>query len=95
MKLSGGHWLALALAWLPGAAFGSQKVLFGGKENPLDAKLEKLAIDTLVEFHVPGLAIAVVDGDDTWAAVSLAAHGKWMPPILGVNLSGSWHLHIL
>ncbi|KAH8666343.1 putative penicillin-binding protein [Xylariales sp. PMI_506] len=60
-----GAWTAAATA---AAALESQKVIHGGKANPLDAAFEKLAIETLLDYHVPGLAIAVVDGDDVWAA---------------------------
>ncbi|RYP60415.1 hypothetical protein DL769_008118 [Monosporascus sp. CRB-8-3] len=44
----------------------SQKVL-KGKANPLDESFEKIVGKALEEWHVPGLSIAVIDGDDTWA----------------------------
>ncbi|KAI1842021.1 hypothetical protein JX266_011776 [Neoarthrinium moseri] len=58
----------LLLDLLLGTALASQKVMSGGRRDPLDADFEKLAVKTLKQWHVPGLAIAVVDGDDTWAA---------------------------
>jgi hypothetical protein len=41
------------------------------KKNPFDADFEKFALSKLEEWHVPGLSIAVIDGDETWSAVSL------------------------
>jgi hypothetical protein len=41
-----------------------------GGNGPFDVRFEKLANDTLEFWKVPGLSIAIVDGDDTWAAVS-------------------------
>ncbi|KAK9771568.1 putative Beta-lactamase/transpeptidase-like protein [Seiridium cardinale] len=58
--------LAISLLW--STALATQKVLSGDRLGPLDAKFEELAIQALEEWHVPGLAIAVVDGDDTWSA---------------------------
>ncbi|KAK8053488.1 beta-lactamase/transpeptidase-like protein, partial [Apiospora saccharicola] len=50
-------------------ALASQKVLTGHHDhNPLDDAFERFALETLDEFHVPGLAIAIVDGKNTWAA---------------------------
>ncbi|KAK8130957.1 beta-lactamase/transpeptidase-like protein [Apiospora sp. TS-2023a] len=50
-------------------ALASQKVLTGHHDhNPLDDAFERFALETLDEFHVPGLAIAIVDGENTWAA---------------------------
>lgn len=39
------------------------------KNGPFDEGFEKLVSKTLESWKVPGLAIAVVDGDDTWAQV--------------------------
>ncbi|ORY62645.1 putative penicillin-binding protein [Pseudomassariella vexata] len=51
------------------AVLATQKVLgVGGKGNPLDDDFNKFAIDALGEFHVTGIAIAVVDGMESWAA---------------------------
>lgn len=47
----------------------SQKVL-QGDDTRLDKAFESFALDIMQEFHVPGLAIGVVEGDNTWAAVS-------------------------
>lgn len=37
--------------------------------SPLNTTFEKLVNSTLQKWHVPGVAIAVVDGDHTWAEV--------------------------
>ncbi|KAH9208370.1 putative penicillin-binding protein [Leptodontidium sp. 2 PMI_412] len=60
------------LQYLPTSLALEQKILEngGGKQpSPLDAKLAELVKDTLKEWHVPGLSIGVVDGDDMWAEV--------------------------
>ncbi|RYP15144.1 hypothetical protein DL765_005883 [Monosporascus sp. GIB2] len=50
----------------PTLAHASQHVL-KGKENPLDENFGKTVRKALEKWHVPGLSIAVIDGDDTWA----------------------------
>lgn len=50
---------------VPGNAANEQQ-----KKNPLDAEFEKFALAKLEAWHVPGMSIAVVDGDETWSAVS-------------------------
>jgi len=52
-------------------ADASQEPLRGAeKENgPFDEKFGQLANETLERWKCPGLSIAVVDGNDTWAAV--------------------------
>ncbi|OOF96712.1 hypothetical protein ASPCADRAFT_514954 [Aspergillus carbonarius ITEM 5010] len=35
--------------------------------NPLDERFKNLVHETLNQWHVPGISIAVVDGDHTWA----------------------------
>jgi hypothetical protein len=74
MKLGIGYY-----TWglLPATALASQKVLGNKPSSPLDGKFEQFAIETLHEWHVPGIAIAVVDGKDTWAAVSLSTSLSW------------------
>jgi hypothetical protein len=62
------HALGLSLLW--STALAAQKVLSGDGSNPLNTKLEDFVVEALEEWHVPGLAIAIVDGEDTWAAVS-------------------------
>jgi hypothetical protein len=47
-----------------------QLVLKDKPASPFDSKFAKLAKETLELWHVPGLSIAVVDGNDTWADVS-------------------------
>lgn len=38
-------------------------------QSPLNAEFEKFVHETLQKWHVPGMAIAVVDGEHTWAEV--------------------------
>ncbi len=40
------------------------------RSGPFDAKFAKLVKETLDKWHVPGISIAVVDGDDMWAEVT-------------------------
>lgn len=56
----------------PTEAMASQKVL-QGDDTRLDKAFGSFALDIMQEFHVPGLAIGVVEGDNTWTAVSLAS----------------------
>lgn len=66
------------LRYLPTSLALDQKILEngGGKQpSPLDAKLAELVKDTLKEWHVPGLSIGVVDGDDMWAEVRVSLPG--------------------
>jgi CubicO group peptidase (beta-lactamase class C family) len=37
--------------------------------GPLDANFDKLVDETLKDWHVPGISVAVVDGDSTWTKV--------------------------
>ncbi|KAH8892999.1 beta-lactamase/transpeptidase-like protein [Thozetella sp. PMI_491] len=48
-------------------ASGPEQPLGGGASPcPLNEEFDKLVEDLLEEWHVPGLAIAVIDGDSTW-----------------------------
>lgn len=60
----------LATALVTSTASATQKVLGGVKENPLNSEIHELVIDALHEWHIPGLSIAVIDGKNTWTAVS-------------------------
>lgn len=40
-------------------------------QSPLNAEFEKFVHETLQKWHVPGMAIAVVDGEQIWAEVSI------------------------
>ncbi|KAK8120095.1 hypothetical protein PG999_004215 [Apiospora kogelbergensis] len=59
---------AAALLLCPVASASQQVLADGHEHSPLDGAFERFALTTLDEFHVPGLAIAVVDGENTWAA---------------------------
>ena len=39
------------------------------EDGPLDQKFEKIVKDTLELWHVPGVSVAVVDGEHTWSKV--------------------------
>jgi hypothetical protein len=39
-------------------------------KNPLNEDFKLLAKEQLEKWHVPGIAISVVDGDETWAEVN-------------------------
>jgi CubicO group peptidase (beta-lactamase class C family) len=40
------------------------------ENGPLDKKFERLVKETLDTWHVPGVSVAVVDGENTYARVS-------------------------
>lgn len=42
----------------------------GGSEGPLTRDFRRKVNHWLGEWHVPGLAVGVVDGDQTWTRVS-------------------------
>jgi hypothetical protein len=44
------------------------------EDGPLDKEYEELVTRTLERWNVPGVAVAVVDGEMTYARVSIAAH---------------------
>lgn len=62
--------LALCLPHVAAASDPTQKTLLGSS-NPLDEKFGVYVKELLNKWHVPGVAIAVVDGDDIWAEVCL------------------------
>jgi hypothetical protein len=63
----------LSLLQFQGFGFAAeQKVLKGGKSNPLNEDFERLVHETLELWHVPGVAIGVVDGDLEWSQVSIS-----------------------
>lgn len=47
----------------------NQQVLKSDDTGPFTSKFGRLANETLELFHVPGVSIAVVDGDNVWAEV--------------------------
>lgn len=40
------------------------------KTSPLNENFEKLVSETLKKWHIQGVSVAIVDGDDTWAEVN-------------------------
>lgn len=59
------------LQFFPFGSAAEQKLLKDGKSSPFDKKFEKLVYETLELWHVPGVAIGVVDGDLEWSEVSI------------------------
>lgn len=41
------------------------------KISPLNGDFKKLVTETLETWHIKGVSVAVVDGDYTWAEVSM------------------------
>ncbi|KAH8891740.1 beta-lactamase/transpeptidase-like protein [Thozetella sp. PMI_491] len=60
---------ALGIGSRTALAFTEAQRPLGGSTpgNPLDANFQKYVTDLLERWHVPGLAIAIIDGDSTWA----------------------------
>lgn len=51
-------------------AFGARQVPLGAPAaSPFTVDFDKLAIENLECWHTPGLAIAIVDGNDTFSKV--------------------------
>ena len=68
------HYIS-ALLFLLWPSCGALQVPFLGESNsspksPFSKEFDGLAADLLERWHVPGLAIAVVDGEDTFSKVS-------------------------
>ncbi len=71
--------VALVLAVSATVLDGGQQPLLDGADadkppgraaSPFDDTFRALVADTLVAWHVPGVAVAVLDGDETWMEVS-------------------------
>ena len=62
-----------ALVFLTGEAVarGADQKPLARKGSPLTEDFRKLVVETLDEWHIPGLSIAVIDGDDIWTEVNL------------------------
>lgn len=66
--------LATASSW------SRQKPLAGEeteKHSPFTKDYEKLVLETLKEWRVPGLSIAVVDGEHIWAEVRASPSARF------------------
>ena len=46
-----------------------QKLLQEDSLSPFHADFDKYVLQVLEHFHVPGLSVAVIDGNRTWAKV--------------------------
>jgi hypothetical protein len=61
----------LPLLQLFSFSLATQQIFLGSNgTSPFDSKFAELVDETLDTWNVPGLSIAVVDGDDIWAEVS-------------------------
>ena len=63
----------LLFASLAGAKI-TQKPMIGDFSTPFNTKFDAFVEDTLNHFHVPGLSIAVVDGNQTFAKVLISSY---------------------
>lgn len=57
------------LQLLSSSSASQQHILENDDTGPFNSRFSRLAKETLDLFHVPGLSIAVVDGDSVWAEV--------------------------
>lgn len=59
---------------------GGARVEDGGGKGPLTEEFGTFVEGLLAEWHVPGLAIGVVDGNDTWTEVCTCSdmYGIWL-----------------
>jgi hypothetical protein len=62
---------------------------YATKTSPLNGDFEKLVRETLDKWHIQGIAVAVVDGDETWAEVPLLCHVLVAP--FTKKLTGIWN----
>ena len=49
-----------------------QKPLIHEPSTPFNSKFDALVENTLKHFHIPGLSIAVIDGNETFAKVLIS-----------------------
>lgn len=61
------------------ALAATQQPLTRGPTTPFDKVFARLVSKTLERWHVPGIAIAVVDGNDTWAEVRVTYSVRRLP----------------
>jgi CubicO group peptidase (beta-lactamase class C family) len=61
------------LSLVVGSALAEQ-VVFGGPVNPLDDEFAKFVDEALEDWHVPGVAVGVIDGDEVFTQVSLISY---------------------
>lgn len=61
---------SLSLALSAAAGNRLQEPLLDSRSNPFIPELDALVDETLDHFHVPGLSIAIIDGDETFAKVT-------------------------
>ena len=58
-----------ALLTLPGVIADSKQHVLQSRSSPFHKEFEKLVKENLDFWHVPGISIAVVDGEESWAEV--------------------------
>lgn len=61
--------LALWVSHVAAASDPTQKTLLGSS-SPFDEEFNAYVHGLLDKWHVPGVAVAVVDGDDIWSEVN-------------------------
>jgi hypothetical protein len=62
----------LVLGLLPLSLAAEQMVFGVTKQNPFDKHFDSLVEQTLGQWNVPGIAIAIVDGMDIFAEVGVS-----------------------
>ena len=58
-----------SLVCLPAIARGAQQVPLTDQTSPFTSSFDKLVSQNLDRWHTPGLAIAVIRGEDTFSKV--------------------------
>ena len=53
-----------------------QKILKDDGASPLDSKFSRLVNQTLELWHVPGISVSIVDGEDVWAEVQYSFNSQ-------------------
>jgi hypothetical protein len=63
---------------------GQSPILDSESSSPLNAKFDSLVKETLADWHIPGVAIAVIDGNKTYSKVCAPQVCKRMLIDLGI-----------
>lgn len=73
------HPMVAVLAGENPPGHGVSEGLYGGDEVPMaSTAFQNFIVQQMDEWHVPGVAMAIIDGNKTWSKVS----GHSRPPIL-------------
>lgn len=68
---------------------GQSPILDSESSSPLNAKFDSFVQETLADWHIPGLAIAVIDGNSTYSKARASECCERMLTDLGV-----WHCYL-